>query len=69
MCSPTTFGSFQILDTIRDRDVAALRLPGGFIGLSTTDSGTISAACYSYDTAANGDITNFSATTSTDTGT
>ena len=69
VCSFTTFGRFQIFDTIRDSDVTALRFPTAVLCLSATDSGTVSAACYSYDTAANGDITNFSATTSTDTGT
>ena len=69
MCSITTFGSFQILDTIRDRDVAALRLPVGLLGLSATDAGTTSATCSSNNTTLDSDVSYLGATTRTDSGT
>ena len=40
VCSFTTFGRFQIFDTIRDSDVTALRFPTAVLCLSATDTGT-----------------------------
>ena len=69
MFSPTTFGSFQILDTIRDRDVAALRLPVGLLGLSATYTGSTSTTCSSNNTTLDSDVSYLGATTRTDSGT